>query len=100
MDVEMIASDVDTSFMLDVVVSLQCRPTSVISEDTFQAERIYPGILHPDLVRLTLGLRTTHEGADGLSSEPTVFENYVHDIHVDDQTIELSLWDTAGEFRL
>ena len=30
-------------------------------------------------------------------SEPTVFENYVHDIHVDDQLVELSLWDTAGE---
>jgi len=29
--------------------------------------------------------------------EPTVFENYVHDIHVDDQMIELSLWDTAGQ---
>ena len=32
-----------------------------------------------------------------IGSEPTVFENYVHDIHVDDQLIELSLWDTAGE---
>ncbi|KAK7031407.1 GTP-binding protein Rho3 [Favolaschia claudopus] len=29
--------------------------------------------------------------------EPTVFENYVHDIYVDDQLIELSLWDTAGQ---
>src|ERR1700742_1385250 len=29
-------------------------------------------------------------------SEPTVFENYVHDIYVDDQLVELSLWDTAG----
>jgi len=29
--------------------------------------------------------------------EPTVFENYVHDIHVDDQVVELSLWDTAGQ---
>jgi hypothetical protein len=25
-----------------------------------------------------------------------VFENYVHDIYVDDQQVELSLWDTAG----
>ena len=32
-----------------------------------------------------------------LLSEPTVFENYVHDIHLEDQIIELSLWDTAGE---
>jgi hypothetical protein len=30
------------------------------------------------------------------SSEPTVFENYVHDLFVDDQAVELSLWDTAG----
>lgn len=30
-------------------------------------------------------------------SEPTVFENYVHDIYVDDQLVELSLWDTAGK---
>ncbi|EMR10702.1 GTP-binding protein rho3 [Pneumocystis murina B123] len=29
--------------------------------------------------------------------EPTVFENYVHDIYVDGQQIELSLWDTAGQ---
>nr|GAT55095.1 predicted protein [Mycena chlorophos] len=29
--------------------------------------------------------------------EPTVFENYVHDIYVDDQQVELSLWDTAGQ---
>ncbi|MCJ1443841.1 MAG: Rho GTPase [Stictis urceolatum] len=30
-------------------------------------------------------------------SEPTVFENYVHDIFVDNVHIELSLWDTAGQ---
>ncbi|GAO50273.1 protein RHO3 [Saitoella complicata NRRL Y-17804] len=29
--------------------------------------------------------------------EPTVFENYVHDIFVDSTHIELSLWDTAGQ---
>ncbi|KAF8518033.1 small GTPase superfamily [Hysterangium stoloniferum] len=29
--------------------------------------------------------------------EPTVFENYVHDITVNDQVVELSLWDTAGQ---
>ncbi|KAL8839594.1 MAG: hypothetical protein Q9170_001698 [Blastenia crenularia] len=32
-----------------------------------------------------------------LDSEPTVFENYVHDIFVDGVQIELSLWDTAGQ---
>jgi GTPase SAR1 family protein len=31
-----------------------------------------------------------------IHSEPTVFENYVHDLYVDDQVVELSLWDTAG----
>lgn len=29
--------------------------------------------------------------------EPTVFENYVHDIFVDGQAMQLSLWDTAGQ---
>ncbi|CAG8531177.1 4220_t:CDS:2 [Paraglomus brasilianum] len=29
--------------------------------------------------------------------EPTVFENYVHDMWIDNQQIELSLWDTAGQ---
>jgi GTPase SAR1 family protein len=31
-----------------------------------------------------------------VTSEPTVFENYVHDLFVDGQAVELSLWDTAG----
>ncbi|OCF71116.1 rho family protein [Kwoniella mangroviensis CBS 8886] len=32
-----------------------------------------------------------------VNSEPTVFENYVEMMQVDDQTVELSLWDTAGQ---
>ena len=31
------------------------------------------------------------------SSEPTVFENYVHDIFIDNTHVELSFWDTAGQ---
>lgn len=29
--------------------------------------------------------------------EPTVFENYVHDIFIDGQLVQLLLWDTAGQ---
>ncbi|ORX90984.1 hypothetical protein K493DRAFT_54440 [Basidiobolus meristosporus CBS 931.73] len=29
--------------------------------------------------------------------EPTVFENYVHEISIDRKTVEFSLWDTAGQ---
>jgi len=29
--------------------------------------------------------------------EPTIFENHAHDVHVDDQIVELALWDTAGQ---
>ncbi|AOA62718.1 Small GTPase of the Rho/Rac subfamily of Ras-like proteins [Komagataella phaffii CBS 7435] len=29
--------------------------------------------------------------------EPTVFENYIHDIFIDRKQLQLSLWDTAGQ---
>lgn len=35
--------------------------------------------------------------SDRRRSEPTVFENYVHDIFIDNVHVELSLWDTAGQ---
>jgi len=34
---------------------------------------------------------------DSSLNEPTVFENYVQDIKVDDTVVEMSLWDTAGQ---
>ena len=36
-------------------------------------------------------------GSNTCLSEPTVFENYVHDIFIDNTHVELSLWDTAGQ---
>ncbi|KAL1631872.1 Rho GTPase [Neofusicoccum ribis] len=46
-----------------------------------------------------LQLPTKGPQVDTLSpqSEPTVFENYVHDIFIDNVHVELSLWDTAGQ---
>lgn len=57
-------------------------------------ERVHERFLYTSLVCE----RATREGwlYSIFCSEPTVFENYVHDIHVDDQLVELSLWDTAG----
>ncbi|KAI3405738.1 RHO3 [Candida oxycetoniae] len=31
------------------------------------------------------------------SAPKTIFENYVHDIFIDGQSVQLSLWDTAGQ---
>ncbi|EAL18640.1 hypothetical protein CNBJ0650 [Cryptococcus deneoformans B-3501A] len=48
----------------------------------------------------TDGLSTRTDGLIGYfptTYEPTVFENYVEMIQVDDQVVELSLWDTAGQ---
>ena len=40
--------------------------------------------------------RCSSLSADISCSEPTVLENYGHDIFVDEQVVELRLWDTAG----
>jgi GTPase SAR1 family protein len=47
-----------------------------------------------------IDLWVTYDNPLIADSEPTVFENYVHDLYVDDQLVELSLWDTAGTFVL
>ena len=41
--------------------------------------------------------KTARLTLSSLHSEPTVFENYVHDIFIDNTHVELSLWDTAGQ---
>ena len=62
------------------------------------AERVHARVLHASLVctsprpKLLVGI------LNSVNSEPTVFENYVHDLHIDDQMVELSLWDTAGAY--
>ncbi len=66
-------------------------------------QRLHKRLLHPSLVcqlnpkknpRPSLLIPLNPHNL----SEPTVFENYVHDLYVDDQLVELSLWDTAGPF--
>ncbi|KAJ6476739.1 small GTPase superfamily [Mycena vitilis] len=37
------------------------------------------------------------EGTFSAAYVPTVFENFVTDVHVDGRHVELSLWDTAGQ---
>lgn len=70
-------------------------------------ECLYPRLLSCRLTHC-LSLRLVlSRGADSLGKqtngskktvyEPTVFENYVHDIFVDNIHMELSLWDTAGQ---
>ena len=69
-------------------------PTFIICRKDIAPECIHKRFLYSSLVRRTWQLHL-HFAYDSCS-EPTVFENYVHDIYVEEQPVELSLWDTAG----
>jgi GTPase SAR1 family protein len=69
--------------------------SAFLSRQNIIAERLYEGLLYTSLVR-HLVFHIDNFLIACPPSEPTVFENYVHDIYVDDQLVELSLWDTAG----
>ena len=63
------------------------------------AQRLHPWLVLCCIVRLSSSYAfCKHIDPRPYISEPTVFENYVHDLYVDDQLVELSLWDTAGAF--
>ena len=68
------------------------------------AECVHAWLVLCCLVRLrrarSLVACVAHAVVFAAGSEPTVFENYVHDLYVDEQLVELSLWDTAGAFTL
>jgi Rho family protein len=59
-------------------------------------QRLHARILPNSIVRVSVNSRTATSDIDP-HSEPTVFENYVHDIFIDNVHVELSLWDTAGQ---
>lgn len=59
-------------------------------------QRVYSRILYPGLVSSQPSSCGPYDNPIVVDSEPTIFENYVHDLYVDDQLVELSLWDTAG----
>jgi Rho family, other len=61
------------------------------------AKCLHEGILSYSVVRTGLNYSVIGPAADLCGSEPTVFENYVHDIFIDNVHVELSLWDTAGQ---
>lgn len=70
--------------------------TGTSCRQDFAVERLHARFLHTSIVCEHIKLRTLSLEADRCDSEPTVFENYVHDLYVDDTLVELSLWDTAG----
>jgi GTPase SAR1 family protein len=69
----------------------------LIHRQNVTAQRFHQGLLYPSIVsaKWTDYRTPSHSELHISYSEPTVFENYVHDIYVDDQIVELSLWDTA-----
>lgn len=67
-------------------------------------ERLHPRLFPYSIVSripksapLRAPFNNPHSNIHPLKSEPTVFENYVHDIFIDNTHVELSLWDTAGQ---
>jgi small GTP-binding protein len=62
------------------------------------AKRLYQRLFSYSIVSVQLFSSTAIQQPNTpFSSEPTVFENYVHDIFIDNTHVELSLWDTAGQ---
>ena len=62
----------------------------------FVTERLHERLL-PDSIVCATATFAPESVSDTVHSEPTVFENYVHDIFIDNTHVELSLWDTAGQ---
>ena len=85
------------------VTLLNCSTELSRNRQDVTTECVHPRVLYSSLV-CSGHLTSLHASTSWYFwySEPTVFENYVHDLYVDDQVVELSLWDTAGAspFRL
>ena len=69
----------------------------LIHRQNITTQRFHKRLLYPSIVSPGMTKRHPRIPSFISYSEPTVFENYVHDIYVDDQLVELSLWDTAGK---
>ena len=87
---------------------MRCQPLRTTADTRSQRRRrlrkdIAAKRLHQRLLPYSLvSTRQSHLNSPSHTnistfSEPTVFENYVHDIFIDNTHVELSLWDTAGQ---